>query len=69
MRRGHVPERTCRGCGRKGPQSTLVRLGVAAGALVEDQGKQLPGKGLYCCAQQECRARMTKKIRKALRLA
>lgn len=68
MRRGHVPVRTCRGCGRKGPQATLIRLGVAAGGLVEDQDKQLAGKGFYCCDQQECRARMAKKVRKVLKL-
>lgn len=68
MRRGHVPVRTCRGCGRQGVKTTLIRMGVVAGALVEDQGKQLPGKGIYCCEQQECRARMAKKLRKVLRL-
>ena len=68
MRRGHVAERSCRGCGRKGPQSTMIRLSLSAGALVEDQGKRLPGKGIYCCDQQECRACMAKKARKVLRL-
>lgn len=68
MRRGHVPERTCRGCGRKGPQAALIRLVVVDGALAEDRGKQLSGKGFYCCDQQECRVRMAKKVKKVLRL-
>jgi hypothetical protein len=28
----------------------------------------LPGKGVYCCDQQECRTRMAKKVKKVLRL-
>ena len=68
MRRGHVPERTCRGCGRKGPQLKLVRFVVVEGRLVEDEQRRLPGKGVYCCNQENCRNRMAKKSKKVLKL-
>lgn len=68
MRRGHVPERTCRGCGCKGPQSELVRFVTVEGRLVEDGQRYLPGKGIYCCDQESCRNRMAKKSKKFVRL-
>lgn len=68
MRRGHVPERTCRGCGRKEPQSELVRFVAVQGRLVEDAQRHLPGKGMYCCDHESCRNRMTKKSKKVLKL-
>lgn len=64
---GHVPERTCRGCGRKAPQSVLVRFVAVDGGLVEDGPKRLPGKGIYCCDQEQCRDRMAKKSKKVLK--
>ncbi|MCL1981176.1 MAG: DUF448 domain-containing protein [Proteobacteria bacterium] len=66
MRRGHVPLRTCRGCGRKGPQAELLRFIVADGVLTEDQRGVLAGRGIYCCNHTTCRERLakSKKIRK-----
>lgn len=66
MRRGHVPQRTCRGCGRKGPKAELLRLVVTSGVLVEDQDGRLAGRGIYCCNHTTCRERLakSKKIRK-----
>jgi len=68
MCRGHVPERTCRGCGRKGAQSELVRFVAVEGRLVEDGQRHLPGRGIYCCDQEHCRNRMAKKLKKVLKL-
>lgn len=65
MHRGHIPERTCRGCGRKGPQKTMIRFVVAHGQLIEDSSRCLPGRGFYCCDEDGCRARMAKKVMKA----
>lgn len=67
MRRGHVPERTCRGCGRKGTRNDLVRFVVVDGRLVEDQRGDMAGRGIYCCNHSSCRERLakSKKIRKA----
>jgi uncharacterized protein len=67
MRRGHVPERTCRGCGRKAPRLDLLRFIVTEGILIEDQRGDRPGRGIYCCKQIICRERLakSKKIRKA----
>ncbi len=46
------PERTCSGCGRRRPQSSLVRLSVdAAGALVIGRGA---GRGTYLCPSADC---------------
>ncbi|WP_373693287.1 DUF448 domain-containing protein [Desulfobulbus sp.] len=64
MKRGHVPERTCRGCGQKAPQSGLLRFVVVDGRLVAE-GRS--GKGIYCCNQSLCRDRLakSKKVLKA----
>lgn len=67
MNRGHIPERTCRGCGRKGPRSSLRRFVVIEGRLVDDLLGVLPGKGIYCCSEGICRDRLakSKKVLKA----
>ena len=67
MKRGHVPERTCRGCGRKTLRSELIRFAVAEGVFIEDQKRQMPGKGVYCCDETVCRERLIqkRKLRKA----
>ena len=59
-RRGHVPERTGRGCGRRGPQADLVRFVVAGGRLSEDRLRTMPGRGVYCCDAAVCRGRLAK---------
>jgi uncharacterized protein len=47
--RGHVPIRTCVGCGRRDPQPTLIRF-VATPAV----GRSLPGRGAYLHRHKEC---------------
>lgn len=58
--------RTCRGCGRKGPQDELLRFALIEGALMEDQQAMLAGRGIYCCNTPPCRERLakSKKIRR-----
>jgi uncharacterized protein len=40
------------GCGRKAPQSELLRFAASEGALV--QGRALPGRGAYTCLRLAC---------------
>ena len=47
-----APERTCVGCGRKAPQSELLRFTVQAGALAP--GRSSPGRGAYTCRRLAC---------------
>jgi predicted RNA-binding protein YlxR (DUF448 family) len=46
------PIRSCVGCGRKAPQSELVRFVAEAGRLVPGNGK--PGRGAYTCRRLSC---------------
>jgi predicted RNA-binding protein YlxR (DUF448 family) len=46
------PERTCVGCGRKAPQSELLRFGSVDGRLTA--GRALPGRGVYTCRRLVC---------------
>ena len=71
MKRGHVPIRTCRGCGRKAQQVEFVRLVMLDGRMVEDPDRSLPGRGVYCCKNEQCRLRLEKNkkiLRRAFRL-
>jgi uncharacterized protein len=47
------PTRSCVGCGRKGPQSELVRFGAEHGRLVL-AGPGAPGRGAYTCRRLAC---------------
>ncbi|MCY7303518.1 MAG: YlxR family protein [Thermoleophilia bacterium] len=46
------PERTCVGCGRKSPQSELLRFGSVDGRLTV--GRTIPGRGVYTCRRLVC---------------
>ena len=46
------PVRRCVGCGRRGPQSELVRFAVREGRLVQE--RQAPGRGVYTCRRLVC---------------
>ena len=62
-----APERTCAGCGRKAPQSELVRFGAVGGRLTP--GRTLPGRGVYTCSRLACfeRARASRGFNRVLR--
>ena len=47
-----TPERTCAGCGRKAPQSELIRFAAIEGRLVA--GREQPGRGVYTCPRLAC---------------
>jgi predicted RNA-binding protein YlxR (DUF448 family) len=50
------PVRTCAGCGRKAPQSALIRFAATDGRLVT--GRQ-EGRGVYTCPRLACFERAT----------
>jgi len=59
--------RSCAGCGRKAPQSTLLRFAAQNGELTE--GRTLPGRGVYTCPRLQCfeRARARRAFDRVLR--
>jgi predicted RNA-binding protein YlxR (DUF448 family) len=69
MIRGHVPMRTCKGCGARLPQKELQRLVCRQGKLViSEKG---PGRAVYCCRDGQCRDRLLKNkkvLKRAFRL-
>ncbi len=46
------PIRSCVGCGRKAPQSQLLRFVAENGRLVSGVGR--PGRGAYTCRRLSC---------------
>jgi predicted RNA-binding protein YlxR (DUF448 family) len=46
------PIRSCVGCGRKAPQSQLLRFVAENGRLVPGAGR--PGRGAYTCRRLAC---------------
>jgi len=61
------PLRTCAGCGRKAPQSELIRFAAVRGRL--EAGRTLPGRGAYTCRRLACfeRARAHRAFHRVLR--
>ena len=61
------PVRTCAGCGRKAPQSKLLRFVAENGVLAV--GRRLPGRGVYTCRRLSCfeRARASRGFSRVLR--
>jgi hypothetical protein len=59
--------RTCAGCGRRAPQSELLRFAARDGALVA--GRQEPGRGAYTCRDLACfeRAKERRRFAQILR--
>jgi predicted RNA-binding protein YlxR (DUF448 family) len=46
------PTRSCAGCGRRAPQSELLRFAAVDGILAP--GRTLPGRGAYTCRRLQC---------------
>ena len=46
------PQRTCVGCGRRAPQSELLRFGSVDSRLTV--GRTVPGRGAYTCRRIVC---------------
>jgi uncharacterized protein len=53
--------RTCVGCGRKAPQSELLRFVAANGSLQHDPTGGEPGRGAYTCPRRVCFERAASK--------
>jgi len=49
-----VTTRTCVGCGRKAPQSELLRFVALDGSLQHDPSGRQPGRGAYTCPRRVC---------------
>jgi predicted RNA-binding protein YlxR (DUF448 family) len=68
------PERQCIGCGRRGPRSGLLRLGVTLGAeasrVVAVRGAPWGGRSAYLCRRRACldRALARKAFQRAFRI-
>ncbi|MCI5147986.1 MAG: DUF448 domain-containing protein [Candidatus Electrothrix sp. MAN1_4] len=61
MKRGYVPIRTCKGCGRTAEKRELIRLVWCEGTLQEDLDGRMSGRGLYSCTNEKCKKRLAKK--------
>ena len=46
------PVRSCIGCGRKAPQTELLRFVATSGTLTAGAGR--PGRGAYTCRRLSC---------------
>jgi N utilization substance protein A len=62
-----APIRSCVGCGRKAPQSELLRFVARQGRLIP--GDHRPGRGAYTCRRLSCfeRAASRRAFNRALR--
>jgi predicted RNA-binding protein YlxR (DUF448 family) len=64
--------RRCAGCGRRAPQSELLRFAACDGVLVA--GRQEPGRGVYTCRNLACferaadRGRFARVLRQQVRV-
>jgi hypothetical protein len=55
MRRKHVPQRTCIGCGATSDKRSLIRIvRMPDGAVEIDATGKKPGRGAYLCRQAAC---------------
>ena len=61
MKRGHIPVRTCKACGRKAPKTELVRMVLLDGRLSADENRHQTGRGIYCCREKACGERLAGK--------
>ncbi len=60
MRRSHKALRTCLICGRRRPQSELIRLVLYEGKVVEDREGNKNGRAGYYCRKGDCRQYLMK---------
>lgn len=60
--KGHVPLRTCLGCGQVRPKQELLRIACnREGQIAIDPEARLPGRGAYVCRRPECGQLLQKK--------
>ncbi|QBI18947.1 YlxR family protein [Egibacter rhizosphaerae] len=67
----HVPIRTCVGCRRRQPRTTLLRVVVRGGRVEFDPEARAPGRGAWLCSDAACLEQALRKearpFRRALR--
>ena len=52
---GHVPLRSCAGCGKKRPKKELVRIvRTLQGSVEVDVTGKAAGRGMYLCPTEKC---------------
>jgi predicted RNA-binding protein YlxR (DUF448 family) len=59
----HVPVRTCVACGKRAPQSQLLRLVLVEDQVLPDPGRRQAGRGAYICRSRGCAQRLGQKRR------
>jgi hypothetical protein len=60
--KGHVPLRTCLGCGAVRPKRELLRIACnRQHEIVIDPQARMPGRGAYVCRRLECAELLRKK--------
>ena len=69
--RGHIPERMCLGCKRRGPRCGFIRIvRLPSGEVAVDDVGRSPGRGAYICRSADClgKARKKRAFARALRV-
>ncbi len=66
MKRRHIPERTCAGCGSKRKKEELVRFSIQKkdGVFELDEKGCSTGRGIYSCANMECLVELLRRASK-----
>lgn len=68
--KGHIPIRTCIGCGARRSKEELIRLVLDTdGRVVRDDSGKAKGRGAYVCPSNSCRKMLEKDkiLKKAFR--
>lgn len=68
--KGHIPLRTCIGCGAKKKKQDLIRLVLNdEGEVIRDHTGHAPGRGAYVCDSEACgrHPKMAMSLKRALR--
>jgi hypothetical protein len=67
---GHIPERTCISCGRKGERSSFFRVvRTKEGNVLFADDEKIHGRSAYICRREECLKLAGKKIERALKIS
>ena len=61
-KKGHIPERTCIGCGKKLPKYAMLRFVFRPpDELIFDRKYREPGRGAYICPDVACFQKVVKR--------
>ncbi|RMG60274.1 MAG: DUF448 domain-containing protein [Deltaproteobacteria bacterium] len=66
MKKRHVPERSCAGCGAKKEKGKLLRFAIKRkeGRILFDERQKIEGRGIYSCPDPKCLGDLEKRARK-----